>query len=913
MASCLYVGPNLAAIRVVSHAGLDATTERHRLVIEPGPLTQHFTPLDELGRQPDLNGVIVEIERGWPGQAHLRFAAKARRRGARVWFYWPTEQAVECMDAARLATYWRLWAFLTGLRAKRKVQRGWARGRVLAGKASRVVRGLPAEPLPPLPPPPPPEDIGAKFAERSRQAIGELLRDASPVPLGLGEIPTADHRISGTGVYLRTDYWARITSGGSYGHTCYVAKELASVTDDFVCLMGSHFALLDTYGVHQVVMPEPFATASETDLLGAHWFYYPQLKLAMRALRPAYIYERLVQGNFCGAALSQELGIPYIVEYNGSEISMTKSFGGVGLVYEDAFVAAEDLAFRQATLINVVSQVVRDSLVQQGVDPDKILVNPNGADPDVYRPLDAPAKAALRAELGFGPDDCVIGFTGTFGGWHGIDVLADAIPLICAAAPRAKFLLIGDGTHKHLVDAAVAQHGLGSRVVSMGRVSQVEGARLLGACDLYVSPHNSHMVDSKFFGSPTKLFEYMAMGGGIIGSDLEQLGEVLSPALRAADLARSDASVTDQRAVLCTPGDVNDFVAAVVGLVARPDLAAALGRNARQAVFDHFSWQRHVANIWRFLNGERNPSAVRTDAIPEPAPATVANADASHDADAPLLHPAPVRVSTGDSYKEEVQNQWNSNPVGSHYAKTTKPHTLDWYLEVEAYRYGTYSPWAFDLMEFGQHAGHKVLEVGGGLGTDLSMFARHGAMVTDVDLSAGHLAHAKENFALRGLTGEFVHHDAERLPFPDDTFDVVYSNGVIHHTPNTDQVVGEIRRVLKPGGKAIVMVYAEHSLHYWYRLVWEQGVKHDMLQTYSIGEIMSRRVEITKNDARPLVKVYTAASLKQLFRGFENKQVFKRQMVKEELPEGFERWISLETAGRLAGWNVIIKATKPRA
>jgi hypothetical protein len=95
--------------------------------------------------------------------------------------------------------------------------------------------------------------------------------------------------------------------------------------------------------------------------------------------------------------------------------------------------------------------------------------------------------------------------------------------------------------------------------------------------------------------------------------------------------------------------------------------------------------------------------------------------------------------------------------------------------------------------------------------------------------------------------------------------------------------------------------------------VWEQGVKHDMLQTYSIGEIMSRRVEITKNDARPLVKVYTAASLKQLFRGFENKQVFKRQMVKEELPEGFERWISLETAGRLAGWNVIIKATKPRA
>ena len=85
----------------------------------------------------------------------------------------------------------------------------------------------------------------------------------------------------------------------------------------------------------------------------------------------------------------------------------------------------------------------------------------------------------------------------------------------------------------------MAEHGLVARVKSMGRVPQAEGARLLGACDLYVSPHNSHMVDSKFFGSPTKLFEYMAMGEGIVGSDLEQLGEVLSPALRVADFAPS--------------------------------------------------------------------------------------------------------------------------------------------------------------------------------------------------------------------------------------------------------------------------------------------------------------------------------------------------------------------------------------
>ncbi|HWI20048.1 MAG TPA: methyltransferase domain-containing protein [Vicinamibacterales bacterium] len=914
MATALYAGPDLKEFRIVSHASLDETTERHRIEIAPGPMARCDDALIELAKLPDLAGLIVEMERGWPGQSQLRAAKAAIRSGRRAWLYWPHEKAIECMGADRLRTYWRLWAYMTALRTRRKL--GAIKERVLL--PFRVVKGiLTGRPYDPNPAPPVVEEHPGKVhAERSRRALGVLEANARPVPFrGTPAVPQRDHRVAGIGAYLRTDFWANITSGGSYGHTCYVAKELAAVTDRFICFMGSRFAMLDDIGLHQVVMPRASETSSETDLLAAHWFYYPQLKVAFQAIKPAYIYERLCQANFCGAALSQELGIPYIVEYNGSEISMTKSFGGVDLLYEDVFIRAEDVAFKQATLITVVSQVVKQSLVDRGVDADKILVNPNGADPEVYAPMAQPQRDALRAELGFTPQDRVIGFTGTFGGWHGIDVLADAIPAICERAPSARFLLVGDGTHKHLVDASVAKHGLIARVKSMGRVPQEEGARLLAACDVFVSPHNSHMVDSKFFGSPTKLFEYMAVGEGIVGSDLEQLGEVLSPALRLKDFAAGEPAVTNERAMLCTPGDVDEFAGAVVALVQHPKVATALGRNARQSVLDSFSWQRHVENVWRFASGERAPAAIRTEAtvavtqVAQPLPGDLPQAMAET---TPTAAFDLKRVATGDAYKEEVQDQWNNNPVGSHYAKTTRAHTLEWYLEVEAYRYGTYSPWAFELMEFGQHAGHKVLEIGGGLGTDLSMFARHGAIVTDVDLSAGHLAHAQENFALRGLKGEFVHHDAEGLPFPDNTFDVVYSNGVIHHTPNTHQVVREIRRVLKPGGKAIVMVYAEHSLHYWYRLVWEQGIKHGLLHTYSIGEIMSRKVEITENDARPLVKVYTARALRGLFEGFENKQVFKRQMVKEELPEGFEKWISLERAGRWFGWNVIIKANKPR-
>ena len=341
---------------------------------------------------------------------------------------------------------------------------------------------------------------------------------------------------------------------------------------------------------------------------------------------------------------------------------------------------------------------------------------------------------------------------------------------------------------------------------------------------------------------------------------------------------RNNLTVAEQRSVLCTPGSVDEFVAGVVGLARRPDVADALGRNARQAVADHYSWRQHVSRLWAFAAGLRHDSGAR-------------------------------KIETGDAYKGQVQNQWNNNPVGSETARTAQPQTLEWFQEVERYRYEAYAPWMPRVMEFAEHAGEQVLEIGGGMGTDLAQFARNGANVTDVDLSGGHLQIAQENFRLRGLAGTFVHHDAEALPFERDTFDLVYSNGVIHHTPNTKRTVAEILRVLKPGGRAIVMVYAENSLQYWRNLVWFYGLRSGDLSTRSMGEIMSRSVERTGNDARPLVKVYTKARLRALFSDFTDIQIVQRQISPELVPRRLRRLLPL--VERMAGWNLIIKARKP--
>jgi SAM-dependent methyltransferase len=159
--------------------------------------------------------------------------------------------------------------------------------------------------------------------------------------------------------------------------------------------------------------------------------------------------------------------------------------------------------------------------------------------------------------------------------------------------------------------------------------------------------------------------------------------------------------------------------------------------------------------------------------------------------------------------KRDIKRFWDDLPCG---VKTTElqPGTRAFYEAVEAHRYEEefHIP---DVVPFPAFAGKRVLEIGGGVGTDGRQFARHGARYVDADLSTGSLALAKRGFDVFGLRGSFLNADAENLPFRDEAFDAVYSHGVLHHTPDTARTIGEVRRVLTPGGRAIVMLYARES------------------------------------------------------------------------------------------------------
>jgi ubiquinone/menaquinone biosynthesis C-methylase UbiE len=155
--------------------------------------------------------------------------------------------------------------------------------------------------------------------------------------------------------------------------------------------------------------------------------------------------------------------------------------------------------------------------------------------------------------------------------------------------------------------------------------------------------------------------------------------------------------------------------------------------------------------------------------------------------------------------------------------------------------------------------------------------------------------------------------DGEHLPFQSESFDVVYSNGVLHHTPDTAGAIREVHRVLRPGGVAKIMLYHRNSLNYWIEIVLRRGVLGlEFLRGRSAEQIMSRVIEFSDHDARPLVKVYSRRQARELFGMFKDVRVDVEQLMRNEL-----RFLSPLVSERLfrklqqrIGWNVIVTAKK---
>ena len=170
-------------------------------------------------------------------------------------------------------------------------------------------------------------------------------------------------------------------------------------------------------------------------------------------------------------------------------------------------------------------------------------------------------------------------------------------------------------------------------------------------------------------------------------------------------------------------------------------------------------------------------------------------------------------------------------------------------------------------------AGKHILEVGSGAGGHSALFAKYGAQVTSIDLTLPRVKSTQNKFDLLCPSSDdcrALQSDAENLPFADDSFDLVYSNGVIHHTLDTEKALSEIHRVLKPGGRAVIMLYCKSSWHYWINMFLAVGILKGRL--FSDPNWLGKATEWGGSDTQsvenPITRCYTANQIRTMFNAF---------------------------------------------
>jgi glycosyltransferase involved in cell wall biosynthesis len=316
----------------------------------------------------------------------------------------------------------------------------------------------------------------------------------------------------------------------------------------------------------------------EAAMLSYNFRFARGVQRGLASATPAAFYQRHCRFAIAGALLATRLKVPLILEYNGPEGWIADHWDPTP--FRSLIALCEELTLRCATRLIVVSEVLREELAGRGIPADRIRVNPNAVDPDHFCP--GRAREAGRENLNVAPDEVLIGFAGSFSLWHGIEILERAIVRLLNApsTSRLRFVLMGNGLLHGEMRSALATYEKTGKVIFTGSLPSEKVAEYLDASDILVSPHIPMPDGSRFFGSPTKLFEYMAMGKGIVASRLEQLAEVLEH---------------DRTGWLVTPGDVEELTQAIRRLALDPAKREALGMAARRAAVERHSWARNVS------------------------------------------------------------------------------------------------------------------------------------------------------------------------------------------------------------------------------------------------------------------------------------------------------------------------------
>ncbi len=383
--------------------------------------------------------------------------------------------------------------------------------------------------------------------------------------------------------YIRTDFAHKLKAGGSVAHIKGVATAMKNLghTVDFIST-----GYLTGYPSEETAVISPgilrYAIFGVGNTL-YNYLSFPAFCRLMKKFKPGLMYHRYSILSNVAVRLAKRYKLPIILEYNSSEVWIAKNWH-IPLYSMKAAERNELYCIHNATALVVVSQPLKTELVERGVNPEKILVNPNGADLSEYNAaiLTEKEKAVFKKRLGIKPEQTVIGFIGTFGQWHGAPDIVEAAHIMQEKGQlndNIRFLLVGDGITMPQVKEGIAKYGLKKWFILPGLIGQQEAPRYLSLFDVALNPTVPNEDGSEFFGSPTKLFEYMAMGLAIISSYLGQMKEIFDDGIDG---------------MFYEPGNKAELAAVINKLANDEKLRAKLSAGALKKVTAKYTWEKNV-------------------------------------------------------------------------------------------------------------------------------------------------------------------------------------------------------------------------------------------------------------------------------------------------------------------------------
>lgn len=285
----------------------------------------------------------------------------------------------------------------------------------------------------------------------------------------------------------------------------------------------------------------------------------------------------------------------------------------------------------------------------------------------------------------------------------------------------------------------------------------------------------------------------------------------------------------------------------------------------------------------------------------------------------------------------EVRDFWNTSPCQSDLSEAAERRR--YFDEISHKRYNG-REWHVPIVaNFPAYKGKQVLEIGCSIATDGLEFAKAGAIYTGVDLTPHSIELAEERFGIFNVPGTFVVANAEELPFPNASFDHIYSFGVIHHAPRPEKIAAEMHRVLRKGGTFTIMLYNRNSINYYLEIMFLRKIFRlcllpklmpriiatltgfDRWKLEGHRDVLRSRGHMTKEEwisintdgpFCPLARVYNRNEAGELFKDFATVRQEAWEFNSEHwslagklIPVALERQI-----GRLWGWHRMIYGEK---